>query len=143
MTLDSIFSISSGLALLGWMVLVVSPVMPRWSNRLAAWVIPSLLATLYTALMLAHFAAAQGGFSSLDDVARLFASRPVLLAGWLHYLAFDLAIGAWEVRDARRRSVRFWLVLPCLAATFLFGPAGFLLYLIVRSTAPRRQTEAG
>lgn len=138
MDLDAIFSFAGLLALLGWLALVASPFIPVWTDRIAAWVIPSIIAAVYAALVLAHLGRTDGGFSSLDDVARLFSSRPVLLAGWLHYLTFDLAIGAWEVRDARRRAVPFALVLPCLAATFLVGPAGFLLYVAVRTFAVRR-----
>lgn len=139
MSLDHLFSAASFLAMAGWLALLASPFTPKWSNRIAAWIVPSLIAVVYTALMLVHFSGADGDFSSLDGVARLFASRPVLLAGWLHYLAFDLALGAWEVRDASRRKVSFWWVLPCLPATFLFGPAGFLMYLAVRTLVPRRQ----
>ena len=138
MNLDAIFSFASLLALSGWVALAASPLMPVWSDRIAAWGIPAVLAAVYAALMLVHVGGAEGGFGSLDEVARLFSSRPVLLAGWLHYLAFDLAIGAWEVRDARRRAVPFAFVLPCLAATFLVGPAGFLLYVVVRTVAVRR-----
>jgi hypothetical protein len=142
MNLDAIFSFASLLALSGWVVLAASPLMPVWSDRIAAWGIPAVLAAVYAALVLVHVGGAEGGFGSLDEVARLFSSRPVLLAGWLHYLAFDLAIGAWEVRDARRRAVPFVVVLPCLAATFLVGPAGFLLFVAVRTFAVRRTPAA-
>ena len=50
---------------------------------------------------------AEGGFGSLADVATLFQKQELLLAGWIHYLAFDLFIGAWEVRDcAAQRASR-------------------------------------
>ena len=66
-------------------------------------------------------------------VWRLLFSEPwILLAGWTHYLAFDLLVGNWEMRDATTRGLPYWLVLPCLVLTFLFGPAGWLLYAIVR-----------
>ena len=58
----------------------------------------------------------------------LFDSPGVALAGWVHYLAFDLLVGAWIVRTARSEGVAHLLVLPCLALTFLFGPAGFLAF---------------
>ena len=79
------------------------------------------------------FRSAPGGFSSLPDVALLFTNRWMLLAGWIHYLAFDLLIGAWEVRDARQRAIPHLLVLPCLFLTFMFGPAGWLLYMGLRA----------
>ena len=62
----------------------------------------------------------------------------MLLAGWTHYLAFDLFIGGWEVRDAQRRGIPHLLVVPALVLTFLFGPAGLLLYLAIRRFAPHK-----
>ncbi len=83
---------------------------------------------------------AKGGFDTLQNVASLFANPWVLLGGWVHYLAFDLFIGCWEVVDARERGLSHWMVVPCLLLTFLFGPAGLLLYFGIRlamSPAPR------
>ena len=85
-----------------------------------------------------HWSGSSGGFSSLPDVAALFGNPWLLLAGWTHYLAFDLLVGSWEVRDARDRGVPHRLVLPCLALTFLFGPAGWLLYRSLRTAYTRR-----
>ena len=62
----------------------------------------------------------------------------MLLAGWIHYLAFDLLIGTWETRDARERGLPHLLLVPCLVLTFLLGPAGWLLYMGVRLTKPHR-----
>jgi hypothetical protein len=67
----------------------------------------------------------------------LFQNRAMLLAGWVHYLAFDLFVGSWEVRDAQRIGIAHYLVVPCLVLTFLFGPAGWLLYLLIRNVALR------
>ena len=87
-------------------------------------------------LVAATLARSEGGFSSLAGVRALFDNPWGLLAGWTHYLAFDLFIGGWEVRDAQRRGVPHLLIVPALALTFLFGPAGLLLYLATRRFAP-------
>jgi hypothetical protein len=100
-------------------------------------VVPTLLALVYVAALATGWPGSEGGFSSLPDVALLFQNKWLLLAGWVHYLAFDLLIGAWEVRDARERGVPHLLVLPCLALTFMFGPAGWLLYLLARNAFGR------
>lgn len=142
MNFDIIFAAGSMLAGLGWLALLASPWLPNWSQRLAGTAVPAVIGVIYAALMLAFFATSPGGYSSLSAVEQLFSSRPVLLAGWLHYLAFDLAIGAWEVRDAQRRGLAFGWVVPCLATTLLFGPAGFLLYLLIRGCVPRRAALA-
>ena len=60
-----------------------------------------------------------------------------LLAGWVHYLAFDLFIGAWETRDAAARGVPHAWVVPCLLMTFLLGPIGLLAYLAIRGLRVR------
>jgi hypothetical protein len=57
----------------------------------------------------------------------------LLLAGWVHYLAFDLFIGSWQVRDSQQRGIGHLFVIPCLVLTFLFGPAGLLCYLALRT----------
>jgi hypothetical protein len=61
-----------------------------------------------------------------------FSAPHIVVAGWIHYLIFDLFVGAWESRDAVRRGVPLWLVIPCLLGTLMFGPLGLLLYLTVR-----------
>ena len=62
----------------------------------------------------------------------LFRDPWIALAGWLHSLAFDVFVGAWAVRTARREGTAFPLVAPCLPLTFLFGPAGLLAFAVLR-----------
>ena len=88
------------------------------------------------AVLIASTLPSDGGFSSIAAVRTLFANDWALLAGWTHYLAFDLLIGGWEVRDAQSRGISHLLVVPALILTFLVGPAGFLLvYLVIRQFA--------
>jgi hypothetical protein len=139
-TPEQIFPIVNLLALAAWVLLAVLPGRPWATTLVAAVAVPVLLAIVYTSIVAVQWAGADGGFGSLDDVSRLFANRWVLLAGWVHYLAFDLFVGSWEVRDARAHAIPHWLVLPCLFFTFMFGPAGWLLYMTVR--AVRRSAVA-
>lgn len=111
---------------------------PQSGSSNGGSLIPGLLAVLYAALIAARWGGAEGGFSSLADVRKLFADPWLLLAGWVHYLVFDLFIGAWEVRDAGRLGIPHLLVVPCLVLTFLLGPVGLLLYGIVRAVRTRR-----
>ena len=135
---EAVFSMASAAVLPGWLLLVLAPRW-RWTARLvSAVLIPGLLAVLYAAIIAARWGGAEGGFSSLADVQKLFADPWILLAGWIHYLVFDLFIGAWEVRDAGRLGIPHLLVVPCLVLTFLFGPVGLLLYGIVRAARTRR-----
>lgn len=130
MTPEALFDISGPVVLLGWGALAFSPL---WADRLAAVALPALLSLAYTALILAYWSGAPGGFSSLPEVMALFTTPGVALAGWLHYLAFDLFVGAWITRTARAEGLAHVFVLPCLALTFLFGPAGFVAFSVLRA----------
>jgi hypothetical protein len=133
MNADTLFQIASTTALAGWASLLIRPLVPRFSDLVASFVIPLLLAVAYTGLVMAYWTSGKGGFDTLDNVALLFQTRELLLAGWIHYLAFDLFVGAWIARAAQAAKVPFWLVVPCLALTFLFGPAGLLAFLALRA----------
>ena len=61
-----------------------------------------------------------------------------LIVGWTHYLVFDLFVGAWEVRDARRHGIPHLAVIPCLFFTLMLGPVGLALYLAIRFAKTRR-----
>ena len=129
MSPDLIFSIANTVALGCWVLLAILP-RKKWVTDVVAGVAaPAVFAALYSVVVVAQFWRTPGGFSSLADVALLFGNPWMLLAGWIHYLAFDLLVGCWEARDARERGVPYLLMLPCLALTFLFGPAGWLLYM--------------
>src|SRR5690242_3590514 len=122
MTPEVIFTIANTVALLSWVMLAVLPGR-RWvAGGVTAFIVPALFAIAYTLIVLPQWRGQEGGFSSLAEVATLFRQPWALLAGWIHYLAFDLFIGSWEVRDARERNIPHLLLLPCLALTFMFGP---------------------
>jgi hypothetical protein len=134
MSLDDAFGHASRLAMLGWLALIL---LPRWrgvSHVLSGLVIPATLSLGYVVLIAVHWHDAKGGFSSLDGVATLFQSRPMLLAGWVHYLAFDLFLGAWILRRSQEARIPHLPMVPVLLATFLFGPSGFLLFLLLRAS---------
>lgn len=138
MSPEQIFSLCGMLAAAGWLLLVFLPRW-RWTARLVCpVVIPLVIALIYLWLVATTIGRTPGGFGSLADVSLIFQNPWVLLAGWIHYLAFDLFVGSWEVRDAQRVGIHHLLVVPCLILTFLFGPVGLLLYFILRATMRRR-----
>jgi len=141
MTPNLLFTILNATALISWILMAALPGR-RSIAQLTGVAVPAFFAVVYVAIIATTFAGADGGFSSLSEVAALFANRWLLLAGWTHYLAFDLLIGSWELRDARDRGIAHALVLPCLALTFLFGPAGWLSYLALRARAGRAPRPA-
>lgn len=132
-----VFSLAGKLAMLGWLSLLVAlflkPARP-YAFPAAQFVIPAILAVGYILLIWQGRAGFEtGGFGSIEAVRALFANDAALTAGWLHYLAFDLFIGAWISRDAANRGISPLIVLPSLPLTFLFGPTGLLLYLAARA----------
>jgi hypothetical protein len=127
MTIEGVFSACNMLAMLGWVLLLILP-RNRRALLVAGTAIPLTLAAVYLTVFVLHARGSEGGFSSLAAVAQLFGNRWLLLAGWVHYLAFDLFIGAWETRDAMARRVPRLLLAPCLLMTFMLGPIGLLCY---------------
>lgn len=145
MTPAEIFQFANPLALAGWASLLASPWFPRAAQWVAGLAIPLVLAVVYTAMIMAWWSGLEGGFSSLAEVMTLFSQEQAVAAGWLHYLAFDLFVGAWIVRTARAEAIPFLPIIPCLALTFLFGPMGFFGFAALRAgraaTAGRLQTN--
>lgn len=138
MTPETVFQLANMLAPVGWLALLASPLAPREAQLVGGLAVPCLLSVLYAGLILANWSGGEGGYGTLADVAKLFENRALLLAGWVHFLAFDLFVGAWEVRAARRAGLPFWAVVPCLVTTFMFGPAGLTMFLAARlALAPR------
>lgn len=133
MTPEWIFLVCSNGVLPAWILLALAP---NWSltQRIVHQIwIPILLGSVYLSVfVISPSAPSAGGFTSLAGVMTLFTSPTFALVGWVHYLVFDLFIGAWEVRDARRRSISHVYVVPCLVLTLMAGPMGLLAYLLLR-----------
>jgi hypothetical protein len=141
---ETIFSIVSAVALIAWLALAISPHGARWTPRVrlvAGRAVPLLFAILYVALF-ATAGMGDGGYDSLASVQRLFQVPGLLLVGWLHYLAFDLFVGAWIADRAGALGMPHLALLPLLALTFLFGPAGLLAFALRRLFWLRRTLPA-
>ena len=137
MTPADLFTLANLTVVPAWLMLAILPRW-RWTRIVAAYAVPAALGVVYLLIMLQEFDLDGGGFGSLAEVARLFENPWMLLAGWIHYLAFDLFIGAWEVRDASRLNIPHLYVVPCLLLTFLAGPVGLLCYFVVRLAVVKR-----
>jgi hypothetical protein len=123
MTIETLFSTLNVLAMSGWLLLVGAP-RDRRAIVTAGTIIPALLSVTYLVLFGLHIRESHGGFSSLHAVTELFSNPWLLLAGWVHYLAFDLLVGTWETTDAVARGLSRWLVLSCLILRFWSDPSG-------------------
>jgi Domain of unknown function (DUF4281) len=133
-TPEFIFQIVNPLALLGWIILAAAIVLkkPLWRDVYAAQIWPVAFALVYTALIFFFWAKADGGFDTLANVQKLFTSPWAALAGWVHYLAFDLFVGAYISKRVMDEGLPRLTLIALLPLTFLFGPIGFLGFYIVR-----------
>lgn len=133
MTADTIFQLSSSLALLGWLLLIVLSPFVFYIDKFLIGIIITLLCIVYAWLIISYFNMNDmSSFGSLDGVMRLFTNRELVTAGWVHYLAFDLLAGIWIKRNSVKYNIPHLLVVPCLLLTFMLGPVGLLLYLLFR-----------
>jgi hypothetical protein len=138
--MDQLFLVANLFAMIGWALLVAAPGW-RWTERLVlsgTWSIA--LAVVYTALVLRALPGAEGNFTSIAGVRMLFANDALLTAGWVHYLAFDLMVGAIEVRLANRHGIPHIILIPILIATLMLGPLGLLAFVITLSIREGRLT---
>jgi hypothetical protein len=132
MTAEQIFSIANLVAVSGWLIIII---FPRWfyADRFIIGVIITLLSVAYLVFIIKSFDAGDfSGFSSLNGVMQLFSDPWLLLAGWIHYLAFDLLTGVFITKNAAKQGIRHAYIIPSLLLTFMFGPVGFLVYVITR-----------
>lgn len=126
--LDALFQVANACALAAWVALIALPRTRALRLAIGGGAIGAMC-VLYAVLIPMHFLDVPGGgFGSLPAVQRLFESPAVALAGWLHFLAFDLFVGLWIAKRADEIGVSRWLQAPVLATTFMFGPIGLLAF---------------
>ena len=131
---EQIFGWAGQAAMLGWVILLFVP--RRWPQLLwlPRFIIPFGLSLLYAGLAMSHMLTVEGGgFGSLAEVKTLLSNDWALLAGWVHYLAFDLFIGGWIAVKADEVGLSRIIQVPILIATFMAGPLGLALFMVMRA----------
>ena len=132
--LETIFSFSGSVAMIGWLILIFLPRRFALLFAIPQIIIPLGLGLAYAALILpVIYTVEGGGYGSLQQVKALFGSDVTLLAGWIHYLAFDLFIGAWIARRADEIGLARIIQALILVATFMFGPIGLVMFFKIRA----------
>ncbi|WP_257462206.1 ABA4-like family protein [Archangium lipolyticum] len=123
--------------LLGWLAMAVAPraLVTRWVLESDA--IPLVIGAVYLALVAPHLPGLLGQFDTLEHIGAALQRPGMLLAGWIHYLAFDFLVGRVVLADSQRRGIPHLLVVPCLFLTFMLGPTGYLAYAAVRLVTRR------
>ncbi len=135
MTPSEVFSIANTTVLPMWALMIF---LPKWKATrflIDYKIIPILLSIVYVIYISISLQSSSGGmdFGSLESVMNLFTKENAVLAGWIHYLAFDLLVGMWILNQNKQLKIHQILIAPCLLGTFIFGPFGFLLFMIMRA----------
>jgi hypothetical protein len=144
MDFATIFSVGNMVALTGWAAMLVGLFVKPARNPAFLYsglILPLLLAVAYLVMLAMQMTGGSGGkmdFSSLAGVQALLGADAGATIGWYHYLAFDMVIGTWVARDGLARGMWPIALVPVLALVFMFGPVGFLTYLIVWALFLRR-----
>jgi len=134
MTPDTIFRICSAIAMVGWLLLIIASPLAGGIDKFIISIVITLFCIVYAWLIFSSFAPADmKSFGSLDGVMGLFQNKTLVTAGWVHYLAFDLVTGVWIKKNSLKYGISHWLIIPCLFFTFMLGPLGLLLYLLIRT----------
>jgi Domain of unknown function (DUF4281) len=142
MTASSLFQIANPVAMIGWLVLAAAIILkrPYWRDGIAGRLIPLGLSAVYSVLIIFFFFQAEGGFDTLENVQKLFTSPWAALAGWVHYLAFDLFVGAWISKRVMDEGLPRWTLIALLPLTFVFGPMGLVGFELAKLTLGKSET---
>jgi hypothetical protein len=133
MKATELFQICNSVALCAWVLLIIFPQWKWTKIIIVQGIIPLLLGMVYLTLIILFFGVDDGDFNSLEGVMKLFTNPWTVTAGWVHYLAFDLFIGSWQVSNCQKLDIKHYLIIPSLLLTFFFGPIGLLLYFLIRA----------
>lgn len=132
MNVDFVFSIANAIVLPQWLLMVLAP---RW--KWTQWLmhnhlIPTLLGLVYAFYLLSGIEGLDvEAFGTLEGVMKMFSVKEAVLIGWVHYLAFDLLIGTWILKEGQARNISHLWLAPCLLFCFMFGPVGWVIFKIL------------
>lgn len=143
MDVEQLFKVANYSVIPAWLLLVLAPRTVLARAVVHSYAYPVVLGIVYGILIVpAFFAGGDGGMDSVENLQISFENGYVLVGAWVHYLIFDLFIGAWQARDSVKYGIPHWQLVPCLLLTLFAGPLGLLLYLSIRFFYRRRLTIA-
>lgn len=144
MNTEIIFNIFNTAVLPVWLLMLVAPQWV-WTKRLVySHLVPVAIGLAYTFLIFSNIGQmGNADFSSFAGIKALFAlgNDQLIAAGWFHYLAFDLVVGGWILKDSQERGILHYWVVPCLVFTFMLGPVGLVLYHLLKLAVVSRSQK--
>lgn len=143
MTYETLYLIMNAGVAPAWFLLLILPNHTLTKRLVHSGVYPLLYGLLYGVLlgraMFFGVSSPDAGMSTLPAMMAIFDHPNGALTGWAHYLVFDLFVGCWIARDAARLGIKHLLIVPCLLFSFMFGPVGLMLYVLVRWFTEKRR----
>ena len=121
-----------------WFILIVFP-QSHLSRIFVTSIFPFLILSgvyifiLYKSYLIGYDF--DGNFSlylGLSELSRLFEDHLYIMIFWTHFIAINLFIGGWIVKDSQKFSINKVLMAVPLIVTYLIGPIGLFLYWIIR-----------
>jgi Domain of unknown function (DUF4281) len=150
---DSIFGFTNLVAVIAWAMLLLGPRGPK-TMAVILYLGVGLLCFTYFALIVSMHAGWLDANRlpgtpppnfldyNIAGLRNLFMSDGGLVMGWTHYLAFDLFVGQWVAKDADHKGFSRIVQVPILLLTFLAGPVGFFVWLLVRDRRARKLAKS-
>jgi len=135
-SLSNLYKLVNVVAAIGWVILIF---LPNWNladSAIKYGIVVGLsvfyIYVLFIRKDIENEVYPKGNFTSLEGVINLFKNPRNLLAGWVHYLAFDLMLGIFIKTQANEIGMSHFLQIPCFILTFMLGPVGYLLFVILQ-----------
>ena len=121
-----------------WFILIVFP-QSHLSRIFVASIFPFfILSGIYIFILYKSYLIGydfNGNFTlylGLSELSRLFEDHLYIMIFWTHFIAINLFIGGWIVKDSQKFSINKVLMAVPLIVTYLIGPIGLILYWIIR-----------
>jgi hypothetical protein len=138
---DLAFRVLNAIVMPWWLLWLIAP-RSRWARRAASHGGVSVVLCGVYSVLIAWAIGSGGADGGLDfESVRAALSTPVgFLAGWTHYLVFDLFVGAWILRESGRLEVE---PRPFLVFELMLGPIGLGAFLLRRAGRLRSLGQIG
>ena len=121
-----------------WLILIFFP-SSNLSRFFATSIFPILLLSgAYIFLLYKSFLNSYDFVSNFElylnfsNLSNLFSNNFFLMLFWIHFVAINLFVGGWIVRDSQKFGINKILVSFPLIITYLIGPLGVFIYWLIR-----------
>ena len=121
-----------------WLMLVFIPNHSVTQFFLNSIIIPLILASAYiyiiyqTVLLDISVFGIFKLYLNLDELYSAFSTESFLLIFWLHFVALNIFLGSWMVRDSAKYNMSRGITFLPLILVYFAGPVGIVFYWLIR-----------